>query len=119
MMSCETDPATGVVDIVVDGPLTRTDYDAVVAALDAAIAAHGTLRVVETIKSIGHIDSSVWWKDIRWAFANFGKIGRCAVVTDHGWVGSITRAVAAVMPSEIRVFPLAEGEAAHAWVREA
>ena len=119
MMSCETDPVTGVVEIVVDGTLTRTDYDAVVAALDAAIATHGKLRVVEIIKSIGHVDSSVWWKDIKWAVANFGKIGRCAVVTDHGWVGSITRAVAAVTPSEIRVFPIAEGEAARAWVRDA
>jgi hypothetical protein len=119
MMSCETDPVTGVVDIVVDGALTRADYDVVVAALDAAIAAHGTLRVVETIKSVGRIDPSLWWKDLHWAFANFGKIGRCAVVTDQGWVGSITRAVAAVMPSEIRVFPLAEGESARAWVREA
>lgn len=118
MMSCETDPVTGVVDIVVDGALTRADYDAVVAALDAAIAAHGKLRVVETIKSIGHIDPSIWWQDIRWAFTNFGKIGRCAVVTDYGWVGSITRAIAAVMPSEIRVFPLAEGASARAWVSE-
>lgn len=47
------------------------------------------------------------------------EIGRCAVVTDHGWVGSITRGVAALMPSEIRAFPIAEAESARAWVREA
>lgn len=117
MLTCETDPATNVVEITVDGAITRADYDMVVAALEAVLAKGDTLRVVETILSIGHIDASVWWKDIRWAFGHMGKIGRCAVVTDKGWVGSITRAVGALMPAEIRVFQLADLDAARAWVR--
>lgn len=118
MLMQQTDPLTGVVEITVDGPMTRTDYDAVVAALEAAIAAHGKVRVVEVIRAIGPVDSSIWWQDVKWGFAHLKHIGRCAVVTDKGWLGSITRAVSAVMPAEIRVFSLAELDAARAWVAE-
>ena len=44
---------------------------------------------------------------------------RCAVVTDKGWIGPITRAVGALVSAEIRVFPLAGIEEARDWVRGA
>lgn len=118
MLSCETDPVTGVIEITVDGAITKDDYARVVAALEAELAKRDKLRVVETVLAIGHIDAAVWWQDVRWAFGHMSKFGRCAVVTDKGWVGSITRAVAALMPAEIRVFSLAGLDEARAWVRE-
>jgi hypothetical protein len=118
MLSCDVDSASGVVELTVDGAITRADYERVVAVLEAELAKRDKLRVVETIRAIGHIDAAVWWQDVRWAFGHIGKFGRCAVVTDKGWVGSITRAVAALMPAEIRVFPLAAIDEARAWVRE-
>jgi hypothetical protein len=118
MLSCEVDSASGVVELTVDGAITRADYEKVVAVFEAELARHYKLRVVETIRAIGHIDAAVWWQDVRWAFGHIGKFGHCAVVTDKGWVRSITRAVAALMPAEIRVFPLAALDEARAWVRE-
>jgi hypothetical protein len=118
MLSCETDPATGVIEIAVDGAITKEDYAKVVATLEAELAKRDKLRVVEIVRAIGHIDAAVWWQDVRWAFGHMSKFGRCAVVTDKGWVGSITRAVAALMPAEIRVFPLAGLDEARMWVRE-
>ena len=118
MLNCDTDPATGVIEITVDGAITRADYETVVAALEAELAKGDKVRVIEIIRAIGHIDAALWWQDVRWAFGHMNKFGRCAVVTDKGWVGSITRAVAALMPSEIRVFSLAGLDEARAWVRE-
>lgn len=118
MLSCDTDPATGVIEITIDGAVTRAEYDKVVVAIEAELARGDKVRVIETIRAIGHIDASLWWQDVRWAFGHIGKFGRCAVVTDKGWVGSITRAVGALMPAEIRVFPLAGIDEARAWVRE-
>jgi hypothetical protein len=118
MLSCEADSASGVVEITVDGPITQADYEMVVAVLETTLARHDKLRVVETIRAIGPIDAAVWWQDVRWTFGHMNKFGRCAVVTDKGWVGSITRAVGALMPAEIRVFPLAGIDEARVWVRE-
>ncbi|MDQ2878328.1 MAG: STAS/SEC14 domain-containing protein [Pseudomonadota bacterium] len=116
MLGHTTDPETGVIEITVDGAMTRADYDAVVAAIESAMTRHGKVRMVEIIRSVGHIDSSIWWRDVKWGFTHMGSIGRCAVVTDKGWIGSITRAVGALMPAEIRVFPLADLEEARGWV---
>lgn len=118
MLSCDVDSASGVVELTVDGAITRAEYEKVVAVLEAELARHDKLRVIETIRAIGHIDAAVWWQDVRWAFGHIGKMGRCAVVTDKGWVGSITRAIGALMPAEIRVFPLTALDEARAWVRE-
>ncbi|MES2043557.1 MAG: STAS/SEC14 domain-containing protein [Pseudomonadota bacterium] len=118
MLGCEVDSASGVVELTVDGAITRADYEKVVAVLEAALARHDKLRVIETIRAVGHIDAAIWWQDVRWAFGHMNKFGRCAVVTDQGWVGSITRAVGALMPAEIRVFPLAGLDEGRAWVRE-
>jgi hypothetical protein len=117
MITCTTDPTDGVVELTVEGGVTRADYDAVVAELDRAIAASGKLRLVEVIRDLGPIDSSVWWQDIKWAWTHVKHVARCAVVTDKGWIGPVTRAAGALIAAEIRVFPLAELDAARAWVR--
>ena len=118
MLTCETDPASGVIEITVDGAITGEDYQRVVNLLEAELAKRDKLRVVEIVRAIGPIDAALWWRDVRWTLGHINKFGRCAVVTDKGWVGSITRAVAALMPAEIRVFSLAGLDAARGWVRE-
>lgn len=117
MITCLTDPANGVVELTVEGRIARPDYDRVVAEIDGAIVRSGKLRLIEVIRDVGAIDSSIWWQDIKWAYRHMKDVARCAVVTDKGWIGSITRAVAALIPAEIRVFPTAELETARAWVR--
>jgi hypothetical protein len=118
MLTQQTDPATGVIEITVDGAISKDEYHAAVTAIQAAIDAHGKVRVIEVVKSLGWVDPAVWWQDVRWVFTHLNGIGRCAVVTDKGWVGSITRAVSALMPTEIRVFALGELDEARRWVRE-
>ncbi|MGN6619600.1 MAG: STAS/SEC14 domain-containing protein [Sphingomonas sp.] len=119
MITYLTDPTSGIVEFTVEDGVTRADYDAVVREMEGAIATFGKLRLVEVIKDIGAIDSSIWWQDIKWAYAHLGDITRCAVVTDKGWIGPITRAVGGLLSAEIRVFPLAAIEEARDWVREA
>ena len=117
MIGCTIDAEDGIVELRVSGAITRADYDRVVAGMDQAIARFGALRVIEVIEEIGAIDSAIWWRDIKWAHAHLKDIARCAVVTDSGWIGPVTRAVGALLAAEIRVFPLAEIAAARAWVR--
>jgi hypothetical protein len=118
MITYLTDPTDGVVELTVAGGITRDDYDRVVAEMDGAITKFGKLRVIEVIEEVGAIDSAIWWRDIKWAWYHMKDVARCAVVTDKGWIGPITRAAGALVAAEIRVFPLAEIDAARAWVRE-
>ena len=118
MIEYLTDPTRGVVEFTIDGPVTRDDYDRIVAEIDGAIDRFGTLRMVEIVKDVGAIDSSIWWPDLKWAALHMKDIARCAVVTDKGWLGAISRAAGAVLSAEIRVFPLADVAEARAWVRD-
>lgn len=117
MLSYSRDDEAGVIDLIVDGAITRADYEALIPVLEEMIAQHGTLRAVETVRTIGPIDWSLWWQDLKWVVGHRDKLARCAVITDHGWIGPVTRAAAALFSGEIRVFREAEGEQARAWVR--
>jgi len=118
MLSYTVDDDAGVIDLIVDGAITRADYEALIPALDAQIAEHGKLRVIETVRQLGPIDASLWWEDLKWVVRHRNAIGRAAVVTDHGWIGPITRAAGALFSGEMRVFPTAKEDEARAWVRE-
>ena len=118
MLTVTTDPTKGVVEIEIDGAVTRTEYDRVVEEMEGAIAHFGNLRIVEIVKDIGSIESNIWWRDIKWGVSHVKHIARCAMVSDKGWVGSITRAVGAVVSAEARVFALDEIDEARRWVRE-
>ncbi|WP_170151078.1 STAS/SEC14 domain-containing protein [Hephaestia caeni] len=117
MIDYRTD-SHGIVEFTIDGPITKPEYDRIVAEIDAAIERFGKLRMIEIVKDIGAIDSAIWWPDLKWAATHMKHIARCAVVTDKGWIGAITRAAAAVLPAEIRVFSLPDVAEARAWVRE-
>lgn len=118
MLNWTVDDAAGVVELIVDGAVTRAEYEKLLPVLDGVIARHGKLRVVETVRQIGPIDWTLWWEDLKWAVQNRNSLARCAVVTDHGWIGPITRAAAALFSGEMRVFRETEVDTARAWVRE-
>lgn len=117
MLSHSVDEASGVVEIVIDGPVERADYDAAITAIDAMIERHGTVKVLEILKSFGWVDPSIWWKDTVWGLTHLRDFGRCAVVSDSGWVGPFARAIGALIPAEVRVFPLHEAAAAREWLK--
>lgn len=117
MLTHRVDENDGIVEIVIDGQVEAADYQAAIDAIDAMIERHGTVKVLEVLKDIGWVDPSIWWKDTVWGLTHIRDFGRCAVVTDKGWVGPFARAIGALMPSEVRVFPLGEIEDARQWLR--
>ncbi|MBS0480189.1 MAG: STAS/SEC14 domain-containing protein, partial [Proteobacteria bacterium] len=64
MLDWTVDEAAGVIDLTVDGAIEREDYERLIPVLEAQIAKHGKLRVVETVRKIGPIDWSLWWRDL-------------------------------------------------------
>ena len=118
MLSWTVDEEAGVIDLTVDGEITRAEYGKVIPVIEELIARHGRLRAVETVRKVGPIDWSLWWQDLKWVATHRDVIARSAVITDHGWVGPITRAAAGLFSGEMRVFPEAEADKARAWVRE-
>lgn len=105
----------GLFELEVDGNVTRDEYEAVVAALEERLKTVDTLNVVEIVTALGWLEPSLWWQDMSWGLRHIHRFGRCAIVTDHGWIGPLVHACAAMFPVEIRTFRRAELETARAW----
>jgi hypothetical protein len=118
MLEMTSDDASGLVELTVDGHIDTADFQRVVAELERLFEAHKQLNVVEVLRKFEGIDAGLWWRDLSWGFGHLHKFARVAVVTDSGWIGPIARGVGALMPAEIRTFPLVKLDAARLWAAE-
>jgi len=111
------DASDGLVEIVVDGRVSRAEFDAVAARLEAAIARHGKVRVLEVVKSFGGIEPSAFWVDLKFGLRHLNDFSRCAVVSDKRWIETFAKGVDKLIRCEIRHFPPDQIDAARAWLR--
>lgn len=112
-------PDDAIVEIRVEGHLTREDYDAVIEPLQDFIDAHGTIKLIEIIDSFTGFDPSTVWAGMKFDFRNIRHVSHVAVVSDIGWMGPVAKAAGAVISSDVRTFDMDELDAARAWVRDA
>lgn len=111
------DPDAKVIELTLDGKITREEYDDVADRIQTFIDTHGTIRVVEVVRSIGGFDPSVLWQGLKFDLRNLSHISHVAVVSDLGWISPTAKAAGALMSTRLRTFDLDQLEAARAWVR--
>jgi len=112
------DASSNLVEIVVDGRVSKAEFDDVATRLEAAIARHGKLRVLEVVKSFGGIEPAAFWADLKFGLRHLNDFSRCAVVSDRRWIETFAKGVDKVIACEIRHFPPDEIAAARAWLHE-
>ena len=106
------------VEIVVDGRVSKPEFDAVATRLEAAIARHGKLRVLEVVKSFGGIDGAAFWADVKFGLRHLNDFSRCAVVSDKRWIETFAKGADKLIRCEIRHFPPDQIAAARAWLQQ-
>lgn len=117
MLKIDADKSSGFIELTVDGPIHKSDYEAAVAAVEELLKTHEKLNAIEVVKEIGWIDMGVWWKDLVFHLTHRMIFHRAAVVSDKGWIGPMTRFFAPLYPAEIRAFPLDQLDEARRWAR--
>ena len=116
-MSCiytEHDSAP-VAEIRVISRVTQNDMSKIIPQLEAFIKKHGTIRIVEIIEDFEGFDPSTILDGMRFDLEHLKDISHVAVVSDKGWLGMMSVAAGMVLPVTLRVFSMAEVEAARAW----
>jgi hypothetical protein len=111
-------PETNIVEFTIDGKITAQEFDEVIERLEAAIAQHGTIRVLEHIRSFGGMPAAKWWDDIKFGFRHARHVSRAAVVAEKKWIEVFTRLVSPFVSAEVRYFDAAEIDEARRWLRE-
>ena len=68
--------------------------------------------------SLGLIEPSALWENLRFAFRHMKHVERVAGVADQAWMGKLTKLANPFFSAEMRFFPAEQIEAARAWLRE-
>ena len=121
MIERMSDMPPGTLGFRVGGEVEREDYDEVlVPVLHAALEAGGGLRTLYLIEDLDEIEGGALWADTKLGFdlgvRHHGDWERSAIVTDVTWMVRAMKMFAWMAPGEARVFPVAELDAAKAWV---
>lgn len=117
MIEYRDDPGSDLVEIVVDGHVSKAEFDDVAARLEAAIARHGKLRVLEEVRSFGGIEPSAFWADLKFGLRHLNHFSRCAVISDKRWIEILATGAGKLIACEVRHFPPDQIKAARDWLR--
>ena len=100
------------------GKLTREDYDVVVVPLlDEVRRANRKLRCLVEVDGFDGITPDAAFEDVRLGLQALGSFEGCAVVSDLGWVGSVLRLAAFLMPYPLQAFPTNRRDEAISWLQ--
>lgn len=116
MISIKTLPDSNIVEFVVDGEISKEEFDRVLAHMEGEIQTHGSIRLLEELRSIGKFPISRLWDDLKFSFEHLKDIERCAVVGQSRWLESWTKVGDAFTTCPVRYFSIDDIDDARAWL---
>lgn len=116
MLTYRSIPNSNIVELTVNGDITRRDFDDVIAEINSKIDDYGSVDVLEQIRDIGKMPPSVIWADLRWAAGHMRNVGRAAVVCDKAWIEKMVDVMQPLTKADIRHFDHDELDEARAWL---
>lgn len=118
MMTYVEIPNTNIAEIMIDGKVTRENFDAVIPKIEALIEKHGTIRFLEEIRSFGGFELSMLWDDMKFSFNHLKDFERVAIVTDKNWIKNWSKIGIIFMKAEMKLFDLEDINDARIWLME-
>ena len=118
MLEMHEHDAQDVIELIVDGAVSREEYEAVRDRAEAFINRRGRARLLEVILDLGPVDPAVLWEDTRFAFRHMDDFSRIAVVTERKWLAEALAALQKVFVGEVKGFTLDECGEAWKWLTE-
>jgi len=110
-------PNTNIVELTINGVVSAPEFDDITGKLEDAIHRHGTLRILEHVRSFGGMPVAKFWDDIKFGFRNMKHFSVAAVVGDQKWVALFTKLIRPFVSGEVRHFDEADIEQARDWLR--
>jgi hypothetical protein len=110
----------GAFGVEAKGKLSPDDYKTVlIPALKSEFGKHDKLSLVIVIgDDFKGLEAGALWDDAKLGMQHLFAWSRIAIVTDHDWYTHIVGVSAFLTHAEVKVFKLAERDAAIAWTGE-
>ncbi|ODA67534.1 hypothetical protein A7A08_01568 [Methyloligella halotolerans] len=104
------------VEVRIAGKVTAEEFDRVAKQLEAFIARHGEVRIMEIFESFEGMDARAFWHDIRFTLSHLRDFDRCAVVCEATIFDLWSELVAPFTKCEVRQFKPDQMAEARAWL---
>lgn len=112
--------ADNVVGIHIDGKINDASFDALVALLEKKMEDHPKVRVYVELKSFKGVSLKTFFKDLKFAFNNWERVDREAIVTQKEWIKKLTEWEDQLFSTiDLKAFSFEEKAQAKKWVQEA
>jgi len=118
MMDCRQYDTRNIVELTIDGPITKAEMDPMIEKLDGMIHEFGKIRIVEVIKNIGKIEPAAMWADLKWEPRHINSFSHVAIVADQKWIEWMVAPIKLFVQAEIHCFHLDELDEARRWTME-
>ena len=117
MIELLDDVPAGVIGFKATGTISESDYnDVLIPSLKAALDG-GDARVLCIFDTgMGSMTPAAMWEDVKFGVSHWHGWSRIALVTDDAGLRGATKALAWLMPGEVRAYPSAERPHAEAWL---
>lgn len=99
------------------GQVTKADYQAILPAVEKALATHDQLRVYYELGAdfLG-IDADAFLEDFKISMQHLARWERVAVVTDVEWITHAFALFGFLMPGRAKVFSTKDADQARSWI---
>ena len=113
------DAESGIIDVTINGRVTEDDYHRIIPQIEAFIQnqPNQKIKILEIIKKYDGFDFSVLSKGFKFDMAHLKNYQKCAVVSDSGWIGPLSRLAGMMVSCDIRTFKTNELEEARNWLK--
>jgi hypothetical protein len=105
-----------VMEIHLNGTLTKEDYAQFVPKTEELIRTHGKIRMLVMMDDFHGWDGGALWEDIKWDAKHFNDVERIAVVGEAKWQKWMASFCKPFTTAKIRYFDRGQEPEARAWL---
>ena len=117
MIEVLKDPGNGSLGFKLSGKLHDEDYQHFVPVVEAAVRAHGKVRLLAQFEDFHGWDLKALWDDIKFAAKYCNKVERIAMVGEKRWEEWMARVCKPFTLARIQYFDRHELDAAWSWLQ--
>jgi len=114
----EKEQAGKVIEIHVEGKLSKEDYDQFVPQVEGLIQQHGKLRLLVDLHDFHGWEASALWEDIKFDVKHFRDFDKLAIVGEKRWERGMAAFCKPFTTATVRYFNRDEAQRAHEWIHE-
>ena len=104
------------VEIEISDRVTTEEFEATAKKLEAFIARHGRVQILEIIHDFEGMDAGAFWSDFKFSLRHLKDFSRCAIVSDAKWFSPLSALAEPFIDCEVAYFQPEDLEAARNWL---